>query len=343
MPEEICVNCLDDLQTAYKFRLNCENSEAILYTVVHCPSVDDDDNNDEQHLFQSKQANDDEQISEGEDVTSEKAVDSLITNIKTEDNYEELSSIIIDEQHLLQSKQANDDEHISKGEEDVISEKPVNPLINNIKTEDNYDELSSIIIETDNNDEHSFVNESLMNDDNILETLTYSTENNDETEMQEDCYEYEIYNVKPVRNKIIASRKLSTSINGNINDTNATTVEAKPMKVCVICGNEYKFNHSLESHMRRHRNDKPFQCRTCGKGFVIKFELNRHLRTHTGQKPYACKHCDRRFSDFGSRIKHERTHTGERPYSCEICHKSFTYSHVLSSHMSTHTGEKRFE
>lgn len=33
------------------------------------------------------------------------------------------------------------------------------------------------------------------------------------------------------------------------------------------------------SHMRRHRNEKPFVCSVCGKGFVINFELSRHMRT----------------------------------------------------------------
>lgn len=37
--------------------------------------------------------------------------------------------------------------------------------------------------------------------------------------------------------------------------------EQKPMKVCDICGNQYKYKHALDSHLRRHRNDKPYTCR----------------------------------------------------------------------------------
>lgn len=36
--------------------------------------------------------------------------------------------------------------------------------------------------------------------------------------------------------------------------------EPKPLKVCEICGNKYKYQHALDSHMRRHRNEKPFEC-----------------------------------------------------------------------------------
>lgn len=118
--------------------------------------------------------------------------------------------------------------------------------------------------------------------------------------------------------------------------------DAKPPKICEICGNSYRFQHALNAHMRRHFQDKPFPCEMCSKAFVSNVELRRHMRVHTGHKPYACQYCDRRFSDFGSRIKHERTHTGERPYVCPTCGKSFAYPHVLSVHLRTHTGEKKF-
>lgn len=63
------------------------------------------------------------------------------------------------------------------------------------------------------------------------------------------------------------------------NATNTQKKGQKSPKVCDICGNEYKYQHALDSHMRRHRNIKPYQCMVCGKGFVINFELNRHMRT----------------------------------------------------------------
>ncbi|XP_062560733.1 uncharacterized protein LOC134225014 [Armigeres subalbatus] len=112
--------------------------------------------------------------------------------------------------------------------------------------------------------------------------------------------------------------------------------------ICKFCNSSYKYKHALETHLRRHRGDKPYKCTHCEKAFVVPFELRRHMRTHTGAKPYNCGFCDRKFSDFGSKIKHERTHTGERPYVCKICEKSFTYSHVLNSHMLIHTGVKKY-
>ncbi|XP_058118872.1 zinc finger protein 184-like isoform X2 [Anopheles coustani] len=111
---------------------------------------------------------------------------------------------------------------------------------------------------------------------------------------------------------------------------------------CNICNATFKQWNSLDTHMRRHRNDRPHKCEHCGKGFVVPFELQRHMRIHTGYKPYKCQYCDRAYADFGSKKKHERTHTGERPYECPVCRKKFSYSHVLSDHLLIHTGEKKF-
>uniref|UniRef100_A0A182K6N9 Protein krueppel n=1 Tax=Anopheles christyi TaxID=43041 RepID=A0A182K6N9_9DIPT len=116
----------------------------------------------------------------------------------------------------------------------------------------------------------------------------------------------------------------------------------KPSLVCKLCNVTYKHKHALETHMRRHRGDRPYKCDYCDKSFVVPFELQRHMRIHTGQKPYKCQYCDRAYSDFGSKTKHERTHTGERPYACHYCDKTFSYSHVLNSHLLVHTGVKKY-
>lgn len=111
--------------------------------------------------------------------------------------------------------------------------------------------------------------------------------------------------------------------------------------ICNLCGRSYQFPHLLNTHVKRHLEDKAYCCDVCGKRFVIPFELKRHQRIHNGYKPYKCQFCEREFSDISSKTKHERTHTGFRPYKCSFCNKSFSYSHVLSSHLLTHTGERK--
>ncbi|XP_049531318.1 zinc finger and SCAN domain-containing protein 31-like [Anopheles darlingi] len=117
---------------------------------------------------------------------------------------------------------------------------------------------------------------------------------------------------------------------------------AKPMHSCKICNKTYKYKHVLETHLRRHRGERPYKCEHCDKAFVVPFELRRHVRIHTGQKPYNCQFCERSYSDFSCKVKHERTHTGERPYRCQYCRKSFAYSHVLNNHILIHTGMNKY-
>lgn len=85
---------------------------------------------------------------------------------------------------------------------------------------------------------------------------------------------YKIETVRPVKgNKYNKSKiqhnppqaDITTKI---LDDRTRTTVirvkrphlQPKPLKVCEICGNSYKYRHALDSHMRRHRGEKPFAC-----------------------------------------------------------------------------------
>ncbi|XP_067645446.1 transcription factor Ouib [Eurosta solidaginis] len=116
----------------------------------------------------------------------------------------------------------------------------------------------------------------------------------------------------------------------------------KQMHVCDVCGNVYPRKYALDAHMRRHRNERPYECEICSQSFHLNFQLTRHIRKHTGVRPYACQYCKRTFADRSTMLKHERIHRNERPYTCGTCGKSFTYSSVLKVHMLTHTGEKPF-
>ncbi|KAF6031852.1 hypothetical protein EB796_009857 [Bugula neritina] len=112
---------------------------------------------------------------------------------------------------------------------------------------------------------------------------------------------------------------------------------------CNLCGQKYAQKRSLTTHMRTHREEKPFQCHTCDRTFANKSGLNYHVKIHTGEKPFQCDICNRRFTQKTNLNFHLRIHTGEKPYQCDTCDRKFTQKSQLDAHMRTHTGEKPFQ
>ncbi|KAF7977128.1 hypothetical protein HWV62_4748 [Athelia sp. TMB] len=109
---------------------------------------------------------------------------------------------------------------------------------------------------------------------------------------------------------------------------------------CKECQQYFSEAATLQQHMRRHTQEKPYVCDYpgCGKAFAITGALTIHKRTHNGLKPFKCSFCDRAFSESSNLSKHLRTHTGDRPYVCSEagCEKAFARPDQLTRHMSVH-------
>ncbi|XP_039870388.1 zinc finger protein 271-like isoform X3 [Simochromis diagramma] len=117
--------------------------------------------------------------------------------------------------------------------------------------------------------------------------------------------------------------------------------EEKPFS-CDFCGQKFKRDSNLKTHIRVHTGEKPFSCKICERSFRNQYNLNRHMRVHTGEQPFGCDVCNKRFSHPGSLKRHQNVHTGEKPFSCSICNKKFRQRIHFKRHMRVHTGEKPF-
>lgn len=64
----------------------------------------------------------------------------------------------------------------------------------------------------------------------------------------------------------------------------------------------------FKEHMRRHANQRQYQCGKCTKSFYSKRDLVNHFKIHTGEKPFKCHLCPYACAVKGNLTKHMKRH-----------------------------------
>ncbi|XP_041981241.1 zinc finger protein OZF-like [Aricia agestis] len=107
--------------------------------------------------------------------------------------------------------------------------------------------------------------------------------------------------------------------------------------ICNFCGKAFAVRGNLQLHIRRVHSETSGQCSVCQKTFP---NLETHMRKHTGEKPYECHKCTAAFAMKRSLthhviFKHENPHK----YKCSVgdCTKTFPRSRMLEFHLLKHT------
>jgi len=119
------------------------------------------------------------------------------------------------------------------------------------------------------------------------------------------------------------------------------------MRTTIYCdypGCEYKTNkkNNLTVHMRKHTNERPFECTHCDQSFKTSSGLKTHILTHTGEKPHKCDQCSSSFTQKKSLDKHINSmHTGNEVYPCPYCKFESNSKQGTGIHIKNeHPGEK---
>lgn len=106
---------------------------------------------------------------------------------------------------------------------------------------------------------------------------------------------------------------------------------------CDECGKKFTSFTELQSHVYKHRGERPFACMHCDKKFFSKAYLRRHHSdSHSANKRFCCPVCGCGFSRLYTMQKHIRTHTRVKPFSCPDCRKNFSNKYCMNVHRKRH-------
>lgn len=277
---------------AYRFRMNCESSDTILKSFVTVPNGDFNPRNASgTGLFKIRVLSDFEDIPTVVDTPlkneflSITEYDRIMQNEGDDDKPEENELVYDESIHtLVEDEKTSDNEQV---------EYIVDPshIVYKIEQQDVTSEVSSRLNITfyfiKSNLNHFFVQPSQSDTEDIIispeEEAAYLELIDENTDRKSNCnFANEdansdvesLNNTKVVKIKAVKTNKARLKKRDQLDDKSAGDPlsgkrirvkrifnEPKPMKVCDICGNQYKYQHALDSHLRRHRNDKPFICR----------------------------------------------------------------------------------
>lgn len=105
--------------------------------------------------------------------------------------------------------------------------------------------------------------------------------------------------------------------------------------LCDICSSSFTSSHNLRLHRVRHEEDHKLTCTICGK-ILQAWGFKEHMRRHANERQYQCGKCPKTFYNKRDLVQHYKIHTGERPYECHLCSYSCAIKGNLTKHMKRH-------
>ncbi|XP_050074491.1 zinc finger protein 883-like [Anopheles maculipalpis] len=109
---------------------------------------------------------------------------------------------------------------------------------------------------------------------------------------------------------------------------------------CPFCERTFSDRTSLRMHETRHSNIKSFKCDQCERAYYSQVELKQHRIAKHGKRNHVCTVCNKRFSTKTILQDHELVHESDRLFVCSTCGKSFKRQRNLNRHYQIHEKAK---
>jgi hypothetical protein len=123
----------------------------------------------------------------------------------------------------------------------------------------------------------------------------------------------------------------------------SSTQKATGMKLCHVCGQQFKHERHLNDHkkVKHNHGNVRYNCTVCKYKTMQKDAFLGHMNIHNNIKPYKCRKCPKSFAYRQSLIAHKCTHS-EKVFCCDVCGKQFSNQSHLTEHSWVHKDEYRY-
>ncbi|XP_055298490.1 zinc finger protein ZFP2-like [Sitodiplosis mosellana] len=159
----------------------------------------------------------------------------------------------------------------------------------------------------------------------------------------EDCVDQEMFSVKSENESSPKAKQpfkcetceATFSIHSEYNKH--TKTHGKNRFQCLVCNKWFAKRYLLNAHQKTHTGAKNYECLQCQKRYTSQSNLDRHIRVfHHQERLYKCSTCLKTFSQLSILKLHQSVHMAERKFSCDICDNKFKTEVHLKLHKKRH-------
>lgn len=282
LPKGLCTKCCENLDRAYKFKIQCEYTEQKLRDALVDGQIEkftmyvstvSGESDDLQHDDELKDCDDNVDVLEGSIRSEESEIDDS-------------SSDILKEEHLIDADSASQTSAVNSQLDggDIGEDSEINV---------DYGDVEKL----DEDDQYGDMGEVLEGEIGEFTPI-------DQVEYIYDEAEIEFLDHDNENEKSVHWRKVDTKPKVKANKSNSRDPETDKFH-CDTCGAPFEKYNDLNEHKKTHGN-KRYQCPTCSRWFSKKYHMKNHQTIHLNQKLFACNLCTKKYTNQGNLDRHVR-------------------------------------